>query len=113
MTEQPRTVSVQLLDKEYTVVCPDGEEAELLASADYLDSKMREIREHGKLLGLDRIAVMAALNISHELMKLREHNRENTEVNLKRIAAKVDAALNHTNKNLSGTDLQKKSSEGV
>ncbi len=113
MTQQARTVSVQLLDKEYSVVCPDGEEAELLASADYLDSKMREIREHGKLLGLERIAVMAALNISHELMKLREHNRESTEEQLKRLAAKVDAALQTTPENSPNSDLQATSSEGV
>ena len=113
MSEQARTVSVQLLDKEYTVVCPDGEEAELLASADYLDGKMREIREHGKLLGLERIAVMAALNISHELMKTGQYNRDNTEEHLKRLAAKVDSALNISPETEPNTELQNPSDEGV
>ena len=66
---QVRTVSVKLLDKEYAINCPDGAEAELIASADLLDSKMREIRDQAKLLGLERIAVMAGLNLAHELMQ--------------------------------------------
>lgn len=93
MNQPFRTVTVQLLDKEYTIGCPDGAEAELLASADFLDGKMREIREQGKLLGLERIAVMAALNISHELMKSREHSRDDIEGHLKHLAAKIDTAL--------------------
>lgn len=64
----PNTVSVKILDKEYQVACPADQEAELLTSARYLDQQMRSIRESGKVIGLERIAVMAALNISHELI---------------------------------------------
>ncbi|RAU16858.1 cell division protein ZapA [Nitrincola tibetensis] len=89
-----RSVTVKLLDKEYTISCPDGAEAELLASADYLNEKMREIRNTGKIVGLERIAVMAALNMSHELMKSKEEQRHVVEMNLRRISNKIDRALN-------------------
>lgn len=90
---QVRTVSVKLLDKEYVISCPDGAEAELIASADLLDSKMREIRDQAKLLGLERIAVMAGLNLAHELMQSGPSNAAGTEEQLKRLADKIDAAL--------------------
>ena len=64
-------VSVRMLDKEYQVACPAEERSDLLDSAEYLDAKMREIRDTGKVVGLDRIAVMAALNIANELIKMR------------------------------------------
>ncbi|TVQ72680.1 MAG: cell division protein ZapA [Oceanospirillales bacterium] len=89
-----RSVTVKLLDKEYTISCPDGAEAELLASADYLNEKMREIRSTGKIVGLERIAVMAALNMSHDLLKAKEHNRYHIETQLRRIALKIDDSLN-------------------
>ncbi len=69
---KPRTVTVSILDKEYQVACPPEQEAELIVSASYLDKQMRLIRETGKVIGLERIAVMAALNISHELLQASE-----------------------------------------
>ena len=93
MSQEARTVTVKLLDKEYTISCPDGAEAELLASADYLDSKMREIKTSGKIVGLERIAVMAALNMSHELIKTREESRHNVEMQLRRLGNKIDRSL--------------------
>ena len=56
-------VSVRLLDREYQVACPSEERADLLDSAEYLDAKMREVRDTGKVVGLDRIAVISALNL--------------------------------------------------
>ena len=67
-TSETKTVTVTILDKEYMVTCPEDEHHDLIRSADYLDRKMREIRDGGKIIGSDRIAVMAALNISHELL---------------------------------------------
>ena len=67
-TSETKTVTVTILDKEYMVTCPEEEHHDLIRSADYLDRKMREIRDGGKIIGSDRIAVMAALNISHELL---------------------------------------------
>ncbi|HEX6571325.1 MAG TPA: cell division protein ZapA [Steroidobacteraceae bacterium] len=64
-------VSVRLLDREYQVACPAEERSDLLDSAEYLDGKMRELRESGNVVGLDRIAVIAALNIANELIKQR------------------------------------------
>ena len=66
-------VSVRLLDREYQVACPADERSDLLDSAEYLDSKMREVRDGGKVVGLDRIAVISALNLANELIKLRRN----------------------------------------
>ena len=74
MTDERITrVSVRVLDKEYQVACPAEERSDLLDSAEYLDAKMREVRDTGKVVGLDRIAVISALNIANELIKMR-HN---------------------------------------
>lgn len=61
-------ITIHILDKEYMISCSEEERHDLQRSADYLDTKMREIRDSGKIIGSDRIAVMAALNISHELL---------------------------------------------
>jgi cell division protein ZapA len=71
MSDRNVRVSVRILEKEYQVACLPEERSELLDSAEFLNNKMREIRDGGNIVGLDRIAVMAALNISHELLKLR------------------------------------------
>ena len=69
MNSDPNRVSVRILEKEYHVACPLEERPALLDSAEYLNRKMREIRDSGKVIGLDRIAVMAALNIVNELLQ--------------------------------------------
>lgn len=69
MSEDIAPVSVRILDKEYQVACPAGEHDNLMRCAELLNTRMREIRDSGKIIGLDRIAVMAALNISHELIR--------------------------------------------
>jgi cell division protein ZapA len=61
-------LTVSLLGREFRVACPDGEEKQLLASADYLNRKLKEVRDTGKVSGNERIAIMAALNIAHEMM---------------------------------------------
>jgi len=61
-------ITIHILDKEYMIACTEDERHDLQRSADFLDAKMREIRDSGKIIGSDRIAVMAALNISHELL---------------------------------------------
>lgn len=71
MPRPPSTVSVRILEKEYQVNCPEEEVDELTASARYLDAQMRGIRDSGKVLGLDRMAVMAALNIANDLLRLK------------------------------------------
>lgn len=66
-----KTLEVTLLDREFRVACPEDDEADLLAAVTYLDKKMREIQAAGKTASMERIAVMAALNIAHELLKTR------------------------------------------
>ena len=63
-------IKIIILDKEYMVACPKGEEAALKASARHLSDKMRDIRSGGNVVGMDRIAVMAGLNIAHEAIEL-------------------------------------------
>jgi cell division protein ZapA len=72
MTEdETARVSVRLLDKEYQVACSISERPDLIQAAELLNRRMREIRDSGKVVGLDRIAVMAALNLANELQKGR------------------------------------------
>jgi len=74
--KESATVTVRILEKEYFVSCPQDERADLLDSAEYLNKKMREIRDTGKVVGADRIAVMAALNMANELLRLRKLDTE-------------------------------------
>jgi cell division protein ZapA len=69
-------VTIRILEKEYNVACPVEEKASLLASAELLNAKMKEIRDSGKVVGLDRVAVMAALNLANELIKAQGQDEE-------------------------------------
>ena len=73
---EPARVSVRILEKEYFVACPYEERSALLDSAEFLNARMREIRDSGKVVGLDRIAVMVALNLANELMQLRQREQK-------------------------------------
>ena len=67
-------VSVRILEKEYFVACPHEERSELLDAAEFLNNRMREIRDSGKVVGLDRIAVMVALNLASEYLKQKSRD---------------------------------------
>jgi cell division protein ZapA len=71
MAEGAKTVEVNLLGRTYRVACEDGERESLMQAVAYLDGKMNEIRKAGKVMGAERIAVMAALNVAHELLGVR------------------------------------------
>jgi len=71
MSDGPNTIEVSLLGRTYRVACEEGERESLLQAVAYLDSKMNEIRKAGKVMGAERIAVMAALNVAHELLSVR------------------------------------------
>lgn len=89
-------VTVTILDRHYAVSCPPEEHQGLIEAAAYLDAKMRSIRSSAKLVGLDRIAVMAALNIAHESIQARtELKRVDVDVSeeLRRMNQKLEAAL--------------------
>ena len=70
MTHQDQArVSVRIMEKEFIIACPYDERSALLDAAEFLNARMREIRDTGKVVGLDRILVMAALNLAHEFLK--------------------------------------------
>lgn len=96
MSETKSPIKVHLLGKEYPIVCPQNEEHDLLIAARYLDDKMRQIRDTGRVFGAERIAVMAALNIAHELIQLQQQNRLLSAGLNERLSAmheKIDATL--------------------
>jgi cell division protein ZapA len=89
-------VSVRILEKEYQFTCAPDERAALLDSAEYLNGEMRKIRDTGKVIGLDRIAVMAALNMANELLKARARDASLDVAvvqKLRQMREQVDAAL--------------------
>ena len=71
MKADPVAVAINILEKEFRIACPEEERESLLRSAQYLNAKMREVRESGKVVGIDRISVVASLNIVHELLQNR------------------------------------------
>jgi cell division protein ZapA len=92
-------VTVRILEKEYFVSCPADERADLLDSAEYLNKKMREIRDTGKVVGADRIAVIAALNMANELLRLRKQDAELQGAvtgRVKQMRERVEGALQRT-----------------
>lgn len=89
-------ISVSILDKDYKVACPSGEQPALLASAEYLDSKMREVRDSGNVMGSERVAVITALNITNDLLKsslVEKALGENLPPRLKSLETKINKAL--------------------
>jgi cell division protein ZapA len=89
-------VTIRILEKEYHVACPAAEKAALVASAELLNDKMREIRDSGKVVGLDRVAVMAALNLANELLKTQGQDEELKNivgVRLRSMREQLDSAL--------------------
>jgi cell division protein ZapA len=72
MTSQTKGgLDVSIMGREFRISCSDGERKELLKATEYLNNKMREIRDTGKVIGVERIAIMAALNITHEFLSTR------------------------------------------
>lgn len=95
MTDRMVRVSVRILEKEYQVACLPEERSELLDSAEFLNGKMRDIRDAGNIVGLDRIAVMAALNLAHELLKRNRNDAIENEVTerVRQMRERVESAL--------------------
>jgi len=96
MTNPHAQVSVRILDKEYKVACPAEERTDLLDSAEVLNAKMLEIRDSGRVVGLDRIAVMAALNMANDLLHAQARDRlleGDLSGRLKIISERVESAL--------------------
>jgi cell division protein ZapA len=92
-------VTIRILEKEYNVACPAEEKPALVASAELLNHKMREIRDSGKVVGLDRVAVMAALNLANELLKAQGQDEELKNIvglRIKAMREHLDTALGPT-----------------
>jgi len=93
---ESKAISIRVLDKEYQIACPVDEEAALMDSARLLDEKMREVRETRKMVGADRVAVMAALNLAHDLLRLQSgagDNEPGINGKLRSLQNKVEAAI--------------------
>ncbi|HMM66161.1 MAG TPA: cell division protein ZapA [Dokdonella sp.] len=89
-------VAVRILDREYLIACKPEERAGLVAAAAYLDGKLRELRDSHRGGGLERIAILAGLNIAHELLDSRQQNVNSSQhlaQHLQAIKSKLDAGL--------------------
>lgn len=95
MKTVPEGVTVSIMGKEFMVACPEGEREALVAAATFLDRKMREIQESGKVIGTERCAIMAALNIANDLLDLRRRGTTTPDVDqkLRFLQTKIDAVL--------------------
>ena len=69
-------INISILDKDYKVACPAGEQSALLESARFLDHKMREVRDSGTIMGSERIAVITALNMANDLLRTGNLDQE-------------------------------------
>jgi cell division protein ZapA len=93
-----KPVKVMIMDKEFLVACPEEERAALLRSAEYLNARMKDVQRNGKVIGMDRITIMASLNMAHELLKQQESEADLDQSVSKRLFAlqeKIDATMNH------------------
>lgn len=88
-------VKVSIMGREFSIACPEEQQEALARAAVYLDRKMRDVQKGGKVIGLERCAITAALNITHELLDLRDQAGESDEVNVrvKALQEKIDTAM--------------------
>ncbi|MBI1733007.1 MAG: cell division protein ZapA [Gammaproteobacteria bacterium] len=101
MNAELRPVTITILDKEYLISCREDEREQLHEAAAFLNDKMGELKSGGKVVGIERIAVMAALNIASELLSRRAQNEEmshSVDSVLRRLSSKIDAALRNGNR---------------
>ncbi len=93
--KQKQSVKVSIMQREFTVACDDEETAGLIEAAAYLDKQMRTISEGSQILGTDRCAIMAGLNITHSLLQLKKSvsKQKNVDARLKTLHDQVDKAV--------------------
>ena len=101
MSEEIKQLDVNIMGREFRVGCPASEETTLLQAVEMLNEKMQEIRGTGKVVGLEKIAIMAALNICHEFLQVRVGGGEIDigllQRRIKSMDEVIDAALNEQN----------------
>ena len=96
MSQSPDPVTVRIVDREYRVMCAPDQRRTLMESALFLDQQMREIRDSGKVSSMDKIAVMAALNLAEEVLRLRQQihdRRDQVDSRVNALADRLDRAL--------------------
>lgn len=96
MNDQARPAKITILDKEYLINCSDDEREQLHSAAQLLNVKMKELKDSGKVIGAERIAVITALNLAHELLAYKQENdvyNSNIDYAIQRLQSKIDNAL--------------------
>lgn len=98
MKEETVPVTVKILEKDYRIACAPNHKQSLEDSAALLNDKMHEIRSSGKVIGSDRIAVMAALNLAHDLLQQQQHSAHDSDLQkqLRKMREKIDEVVNES-----------------
>ena len=88
-------LNIKIMDKDYRVACPQEQQASLRASAEFLNDRLNEIKDKGSIIGTERIAIMAALNLAHELMgsSASAEQLQDTDLRMLNLQKKIDIAL--------------------
>ena len=92
---QTKGINISILGRDFSVACPPDEQEDLLKAADHLDNNMKEIQKTGKIIGSERLAIMAALNICNELLQLKRATagQEDLQERLESLQSRIDSAL--------------------
>ncbi|MGA0025619.1 MAG: cell division protein ZapA [Burkholderiales bacterium] len=101
MSADPKGLQINIMGREFRVACAEHEQKGLLDAVEYLNSKMQEIRDRGKVIGLERVAIMAALNITHEFLSTKvggSFDIAETKRRIQRMETAIDQAMAEQNK---------------
>lgn len=95
MSKTPNGVKVTIMGRDFSVACQEDQRSALTEAAAYLDKKMREIQKSGKIIGAEKCAIMAALNITHELLTSKAHDGETDKIGTKvfDLLEKIDVVM--------------------
>ncbi len=96
MSESAKPINIKIMDKEYLISCPEQERDQLYNAAEMVNAKMDQIKQSGSVIGSERIAVMTALNIAHELLDYLDKNAVYTsrlDDTIRRLQGKIHSAL--------------------
>ena len=100
MSADAKGLQINIMGREFRVACPEDEQKGLLDAVDYLNRKMQDVRDHGKVIGLERIAIMAALNITHEYLSTRvggAFDMAEIQRRMTRMEATIEQAMSEQN----------------
>ncbi len=96
MSADPKGLQINIMGREFRVACAEHEQKGLLDAVEYLNSKMQEIRDRGKVIGLERVAIMSALNIAHEFLSTKvggNFDIAETKRRIQRMETVIDQAM--------------------